>query len=252
MTAEGLHFITPPERPFVPGNECVGLLPSGERRFFPVTSIVAPHGTMAEFALARPYHGLNVPDDVPSSLAAALGNAGLAAWLPLSWRAEMQPGESVLILGATGTTGLIAAAAARLLGAGRTITLTSADQHEPSLRALADAGGIDICLDYLNGPATELVLAAMKPGGRLVQIGSPLGSSMTVATQLMRQKSLSLLGFAYFLAPKELQQSAYDSLCMAAMKSRNSIDYHEVALSDIKLVWTHQKAGNQPRQVIIP
>ena len=48
----------------------------------------------------------------------ALGIAGLAAWLPLAWRAKVQEGETVLVMGATGVLGSIAVQAAKLLGAG--------------------------------------------------------------------------------------------------------------------------------------
>ena len=50
---------------------------------------------------ARGY-GLPAPEAASDALAAAIGNAGLAAWLPLSWRARLQPGETVMILGGHG------------------------------------------------------------------------------------------------------------------------------------------------------
>ena len=54
-------------------------------------------------------------------LAGALGVAGLAGWLPVSVRAPVEEGETVLVLGATGTVGLVAIQGARLLGAGRVV-----------------------------------------------------------------------------------------------------------------------------------
>ena len=53
--------------------------------------------------------------------AASLGIAGLAGWMPVAWRAPVRAGETVLVLGATGTVGLVAVQAARLLGAGRIV-----------------------------------------------------------------------------------------------------------------------------------
>ena len=62
-----------------------------------------------------------VPGDVDPALAGALGIAGLAGWLPVAVRAPVQEGETVLVLGATGTVGLVAMQGARLLGAGRVV-----------------------------------------------------------------------------------------------------------------------------------
>ena len=56
---------------------------------------------------------VELPADADPAVAASLGVAGLAAWLPLSWRAPVEQGETVLVLGATGTLGLIAVQAAR-------------------------------------------------------------------------------------------------------------------------------------------
>ena len=93
----------------------------GKRIYFNVNAPVGPFGSMAERTLIDPKFSFPVPDGVADDVAAALGNAGLAAWLALSWRARLRPGETVLILGATGISGLIAVTAAKQLGAGRII-----------------------------------------------------------------------------------------------------------------------------------
>ncbi|MEQ4722994.1 hypothetical protein [Nonomuraea sp. B19D2] len=60
---------------------------------------------------------LDVAAGVEDVTAAALGNTGLAAWCALSWRAGLQPGESVLVLGACGALGSVAVQAAKAQGA---------------------------------------------------------------------------------------------------------------------------------------
>jgi len=52
---------------------------------------------------------------MPDGVAVALGISGLAAWLALTWRAQLQPGEHVLVLAASGVLGQIAVQAARSL-----------------------------------------------------------------------------------------------------------------------------------------
>ena len=61
-----------------------------------------------------------VPEGVDARLAAALpASAALTSYLPLKWGAKLEPGQSVLILGATGVSGKLAVRIAALLGAGK-------------------------------------------------------------------------------------------------------------------------------------
>jgi len=77
--AEGRHYLSPDDECFAMGKEAVAQTASGERFFFSASSILSPFGSMAERTLVRPEFGLPVPDIVSDALAAALGNAGLAA-----------------------------------------------------------------------------------------------------------------------------------------------------------------------------
>ena len=95
---------------------------------------------MAERGVARDDGIVPVPDDVDPALAASLGIAGLAGWLPLEWRAPVRDGETVLVLGATGTLGLVAVQAAKILGAGRVVAAGRRPEGlERARRAGADA-----------------------------------------------------------------------------------------------------------------
>src|SRR3954452_17001818 len=119
MKATGRFYTGPPPLPSVVGSDGVGRLPDGRRVYF--DSCVAPYGAMAERTLV-PRDGLiDVPDGIDDAVAAALGNAGLAAWLSLTGRAALAPGEPVLVPGATGAVGTIAVQAAKVLGAGRVV-----------------------------------------------------------------------------------------------------------------------------------
>lgn len=272
VTGEGRHYLSPKSFPFIAGNEGVGRLPNGQRHYFPVGSLVAPFGSMAEYSLGRAIKGLPVPDDLPDPLAAALGNAGLAGWLPFSWRAELRPGDTVLILGATGAAGLIAVAAARLLGAGKviaagrnptalkkamtlgadvTVDIDDADTLRPTLSQISSTG-VDIIIDYLNGPATEIALEFAAEGGRLVQVGSALGATLCVSAPVLRKQSLSIMGFAYYHAPYEKQVEAYSALSRAALTGSVFIDLEEMPLSMIEQAWSRQKSGRGPRLVLVP
>ena len=109
--ASGSFYIGRPVVPSVVGSDGVGRTAEGRRVFFDAP--VAPYGSWAQRALVSAAALVDVADGVDDVTAAALGNTGLAAWLALSWRARLQPGESVLVLGATGAVGSIAVQAAK-------------------------------------------------------------------------------------------------------------------------------------------
>jgi NADPH-dependent curcumin reductase CurA len=107
-------------------------------------------------------------------------NPGMSSWIALTRRIAFEPGNSVLVLGATGNAGHMAAeiakhlgastviaagrnperlAALPALGADATISL-SGDQQEIERRLGEIAAEVDVVLDYLWGPVTERVLPA--------------------------------------------------------------------------------------------
>ncbi len=256
----------------IPGRECVGATENGARCFYTVKAIPHPYGSMAQRVPVRPGYGLLVPDRVSDVLAAALGNAGLAAWLPLSWRGRLRPGETVLVLGATGTCGKIAVAAAKLLGAGRVIAAGRSELGlAEAVRLGADAqvsladmaglpaalrraapDGVDLVVDYLNGPPAEAALTVMAEGGRVVQVGSAAGPATTLPAQLARRVGLDVLGFAYYHAPLAEQAAAYDALCRHALAGALTIDTEAMPLHAIGEAWARQQAGHEPRLVLVP
>src|SRR3954453_19666823 len=119
LKASGRFYTGPPPLPSVVGSDGVARLGDGRRVFFDTTA--SPHGAIAERTLVSEDHLLEPAEGVDDAVAAALGNSGLAAWTALEWRARLQPGETVLVLGATGAMGNVAVQAAKVLGAGRVV-----------------------------------------------------------------------------------------------------------------------------------
>ena len=157
-----------------------------------------PFGSMAQFAPVDVASSFAVPEGLDAGLAVSLGIAGLAAWLPLTWRANLQPGETVLILGATGVVGQIGVQAAKLLGAGRVV---AAARNRPVLEelrargadeivvleddyaaALEDAAGdgYNVVLDPVYGEPLQAALAASALGARIVTVGANAGMAATI------------------------------------------------------------------------
>src|SRR5436305_12263278 len=132
------HYGSSPTLPMLPGIDGVGRLEDGTRVYCGLAR--PPYGTMAERAVVPRTMCLPLPDSLDDSTAAALVNPGMSAWLALAWRAQLVPGETVLILGATGVAGQLAVQIAKLLGAGTVIAAGRNAQVLGTLPALgADA-----------------------------------------------------------------------------------------------------------------
>src|SRR5260370_39598102 len=104
--ARGSHYASPRELPVVCGTDGVGELEDGTRVFFGGPR--RPYGAMAERTVAPRAFCFPVPPSIDDDTAAALPNPGVSAWLSLTHRAKFAPGETVLILGATGVSGQLA------------------------------------------------------------------------------------------------------------------------------------------------
>jgi NADPH2:quinone reductase len=89
--------------PCVAGYEAVVQLADGTRCY--VTAPPSPYGTLAELVPVLDADAFPVPVGLDPAVAAALGVAGLAGWLALDYRAHLQAGETVLVLGAGGGAG---------------------------------------------------------------------------------------------------------------------------------------------------
>ena len=181
MVADGSHYDSRRQLPAVVGLDGVGVLEDGIRVY--CGGPRPPFGMMAEKTVVPRTFCLPVPDAVDDLTAAALPNPAMSSWLALAWRARLEPGETVLILGATGVAGRLAVQLARHLGAGRVV---GAGRHAEALEALVDLGadatirlegpdseleeafagpardgGYDVVLDYLWGRPTEALVAAL-------------------------------------------------------------------------------------------
>lgn len=192
--------------PRVVGNEAVALV-DGQRSYAERT--VAPHGSFAEKAVVDPALAIPLPDDVDDDAALSIGIAGIAAWMTLHRVAVLQPGETALVLGATGAVGRNAVQVARLLGAGRVVAAgrnaerlaeladlgadaTVALGGDDDAAALAEAtrGGADVVLDVVYGRPLVAALRATRQGARVVSAGRSAGTEATIPFDALRGRTL--------------------------------------------------------------
>ncbi len=278
--ASGSHYAAFRELPVVCGMDGVGCLDDGRRMFF--AGPRPPFGSMAQRTVVSPSRCFPIPDNVDDDIAAAVVNPGLSAWGALAWRAQLTAGETVLILGATGVTGKLAIQTAKLLGAGRVV---AAGRNEQVLNKLHDLGadtiirldkhgqdlteafsreagdtGFDVIIDYLWGPPTEALLAAiarkdLKAASsrvRLVQVGESAGPAISLAGAVLRSSRLEILGAGSGNAPAtpEIWLEAVRQLMFNVASGKLRIDTERVPLGEVEEAWRREQHGR--RVVIIP
>lgn len=270
--AAGAFYAGKPPLPSVAGQEGVGRV-AGEGRRVYFDRPVVPFGSMAERALVDAGSLMDVPEGLDDGVAVALGVAGLAAWLALEWRAELQPGETVLVLGATGTVGQIAVQGAKLLGAGRvvaagrdadglrraaelgadaTVSLSGGDEDVTAAFQAAAEGDVDVVVDPLWGAPAVAALGALGVGGRLIQLGASAGAEAVVPSPLVRGKLAEIRGHTNFLAPDEVRRAAYRTMAEHAAAGRIAVDVERFALRDVAQAWERQRAGAHRKLVLVP
>ncbi|MET8745889.1 zinc-binding dehydrogenase [Streptomyces sp. NPDC004728] len=275
--AAGTHFAAPAVLPAVCGSAlAAGRLPDGTRVLFRSTG-----GTMAERAATRRAWCLPIPDGLDDALAAAVQNPGVAAWNALKWRAELRPGESVLVLGATGVAGQIAVQLAKHLGAGKVVAAgrnprvlaalpalgadatVRLDQSDDALRHdLRDAAGgedFDVVLDYLWGRPTEVFVSTLGFADmelrfsrtRLVQIGAMATPALRLPAQVLRSSGLEIMGSGTGNAPppEVLARELGQTLDLLA-DGRLRMEIERVPLARVRHVWNLDQQGR--RTVLIP
>ena len=119
LCATGTSYFGAPALPYVPGVQGVGVVaaaksvPSGTRVWFPTVAGMQPgDGSMAEQVSVPESELVALADQPADALVAALGLSAIAAWMALTWKAGLRPGEQVLVLGGGSVVGQVAIQAA--------------------------------------------------------------------------------------------------------------------------------------------
>lgn len=265
LMASGSHYDSHRQLPVVCGIDGVGVLDDGRRVYCGGSR--PPYGMMAEQTIVSKAFCLPVPDGLDDSTAAALPNPALSSWLPLVWRARLKPGETVLILGATGVSGKLAIQIAKHLGAGRVVAAgrnaqvletlpslgadatISLDQSEQDLTAAfvreARQTKFDIILDYLWGRPTEILLAAVtghdvmaeSSGIRLIEIGEMAGPRISLSAAALRSSGMEIYGSGGGSIPHTAIFEAFPKVWALAAGGQLRIDTETVPLADVESIW---------------
>lgn len=280
LVASGNFYAGKPEIPYVPGVEGVGevvegeALQPGQRVRFERRAGYEGHGSLAELACADETTTMTIDEDVPDPLAASLGVAGLAGWLSVAWRAGLQPGERVLVLGATGAVGQVAVQAAKLLGAGTVVAAARNREALDRIRELgADAvvelgteetaelaaalreaagGDLDVIIDPLWGPPALAAAQASAPLARLVHLGQSAAPEVNLPSGTLRARMQSVLGYSNLVMPREQLAEAYQRMLRHAARGELQVQHEAVPLDGVADAWQAQRSAPHRKLVIAP
>jgi NADPH2:quinone reductase len=277
-TATGKFYGGTPETPYTPGSEGVGRVLEADSTSSGTRVYVAGDGlgrgrdgTLAEQAVVAEEAACPLPDAVSDELAGSCGTAGLAGWLPVVWRARVNEGDRVLVLGATGTAGLVAVQAARMAGAERvvaagrrpeglelatelgadaTVRLDTTDLAG-AFRTAAGGDGPTVVIDPLWGEPIVAGLQAAAPGARIVQLGQSAGATAEIPSALVRGKQLDLLGYSNLEVPHEIRRAAYLTLVGHAAAGEVTLPIETYPLDRVAEAWERQASGRPGAKIVV-
>jgi NADPH2:quinone reductase len=281
LCASGTSYFGAPALPYVPGVQGVGVVtqatsvPVGSRVWFPTTAGMQPgDGSMAELALASETELVVLSDAVEDTLVAALGLSAVAGWMALTWRARMQPGEQVLVLGAGGVVGQVAVQAAKLLGARRVVAACRSEgaqqralasgadavvplydgEDEPDLAArLAEAcdGPLDVVIDPLFGTPASAAAQLLGTRGRLVNLGSSAGEMAVFRSAHLRSHTAAILGYTNNDITVAERSQALTDVIAHAVGNGLTVGHDVVPLDEAGTAWAAQADGTARQRLVI-
>ncbi len=258
--ADGSHYTSSGELPLVPGIDGVGRAPDGTLRYFVLPDTTM--GAMAEQTVINQRRSLVLSDDADPILVAAAVNPVMSSWVALRQRIDFAPGQTVLVLGATGSSGRMAVQVAKHLGASHVI---GAGRDAQRLSALTDLGAdttiqlnsptaigdlvwaardVDVVIDYLWGPVTAEVMASIagkrSDAGKpltWIEIGSVAGASADIPSAALRAVRLHIVGSGQGSVPTRDILAELPILISEITGGTFDIDARAVPLAEVEAAW---------------
>ncbi|MBV9795381.1 MAG: zinc-binding alcohol dehydrogenase family protein [Actinobacteria bacterium] len=267
--ANGSHYTSSGDLPLVPGVDGVGRTPDGATRYFILEDTTM--GAMAEQTAIDPRRSVVLADGSdPVAIAAAM-NPAMSSWVALRRRISFQPGQRVLILGATGNAGRLAIQVAKYLGAGQVI---GAGRQPDKLAELAGLGAdltvtldraelgkaaadVDVVLDYVWGEPTAAAMAAIVTARAdrsqplsWVEIGSLAGITAAIPSAALRAARLQLVGSGQGSVPTSDIVAELSDLAAVITSGAFQLNVKAVPLAGVTAAWS--APGSHQRLVIVP
>jgi NADPH2:quinone reductase len=220
-------YQTRPDLPFVPGSEAAGrILGVGEgvTGFAAGDRVAAFTGTgaFAERVKVKATQAFHVPEAVDLDVAAGVLVTYGTSYHALKDRAAIRPGETLLVLGASGGVGLTAVELGKRLGARVIAAASSAEKLalaraqgadelidyagedlRARLKALTGGRGVDVVYDPVGGPSSIAAVKSLAWGGRHLVVGFAGGDIPAIPANLLLLKSAASLGVLWGASLRE-------------------------------------------------
>jgi len=280
--ASGAFYGMQPDPPYIPGVEGAGTVEQSEA--VPVGTPVwlygaglgmSRPGALAEYVTVGDDALIPLPKGSDLAIAAALGIPAVTGWLAVRWRAELQAGESVLVLGGSGAVGIASIQAARTGGAGRVVAAGRSVAGLDTARragadavvrlhgdaaametALAEACGADppkVIIDPLCGPPLEAAVGMAAPDARLVQLGQSAGPAAELRSADIRGKGLDLRGLSVFRVPRHIAGEAIAEMLAQAASGDWQTPHERIGFDELADTWSKlDMQGSGLRIVVTP
>lgn len=217
LLVQGLYQLKP-DLPFIPGSEVAGVISEvGENVKHLKVGMkvigICQLGGYAEKVAVPADHVMPVPDSIPLDEASALVTAHATAHHALKQRAQIAKGETLLVTGAAGGTGLAAVQIGKQMGAtviaacstdekceiakqnGADLTINYSKQDlKDALKSLTNKKGVDVVYECVGGDIFHACSRSMAWNGRLLVIGFAGGEIPKFPVNLALVKGYSLVG----------------------------------------------------------
>ena len=254
-----------PRLPYIVGGEGVGLLDDGSKVYFGHS--IPSSGACAEWTVVPEEEVWPLTEGIDESQAIALAIAGTGALIPIR-HAEIQHDDNVLILGATGPVGQVAAQAARVLGARRVvgaartigpllrlrergvvddIVQLGRGDDESALRESATSG-FSVIFDAVFGQPLRAALRASRYHARVICVGSVAGFEVTLNRFEIARRTIHAVGTGY--RPAAERRAAWEDLLALSREGRMSVDCVRFDLDQVHAAWTSQ-LGSPAGKIIV-
>jgi NADPH:quinone reductase-like Zn-dependent oxidoreductase len=171
-------------------------------------------GTFAEFVKVPARNLIAVPDGFSMQQAAAVPTVAVTTWRMLVTRGKLQPGETVLVIGAGGGVNSFAIPVAKMLGATVWVVAGNSDKAQQARHMGADWAvdreqepdwsravylhsgkqGVDMVVDNVGAATWEASIRTLRRGGRLVTVGGTTGYSAPTPINIVFGRQISIIG----------------------------------------------------------